>query len=143
MRTAVDTNVVSAIWSQEPASVQVATTLGRAKNEGGLVAGAAVYAELLAYPNMTEKLVNGFLEATGIDVDFEFARATWLEAGLRFARYAARRRRAGGGEQRRLLVDFLICAHALVQADRLVTLDAKRYQRDFPELKIIQAGYSL
>jgi len=42
-----------------------------------------------------------------------------------------------------LLVDFLIGAHALVQADRLMTLDAKRYQRDFPELKIIQTGYSL
>ena len=139
MRTAVNANVVSAIWSQEPASVRVATALGRAKNEGGLVAAAAVHAELFAYPNMTEKLVNGFLEATGIDVDFEFARDTWREAELRFARYAARRRRAGGGEQRRLLVDFLIGAHALVQADRLMTLDAKCYQRDFPELKIIQA----
>jgi predicted nucleic acid-binding protein len=110
MRTAVDTNVVLAVWSREPAAVQVAAALGRAKSEGALVVSAAVYAELLAYPNMTEILVNGFLKATGVDVDFEFQRATWLEAGRRFARYAGRRRRAGGGEQRRLLVDFLIGA---------------------------------
>ena len=137
MRTAIDTNVVSALWSREPSSAEIATKLGRAKGEGGLVASAAVYAELLAYPDMTELLVNDFLKVTGIDIDFEIQQEAWLEAGRRFARYAVRRRRVTGGEQRRLLVDFLVGAHALVQADRLMTLDAKRYNRDFPELEII------
>jgi predicted nucleic acid-binding protein len=51
MRTAIDTNVISALWSGEPASQGIAALLGRARNEGGLVVCARVYVELLAYPN--------------------------------------------------------------------------------------------
>jgi predicted nucleic acid-binding protein len=35
-----------------------------------------------------------------------------------------------------LLPDFLIAAHALLRADRLMTLDPARYQQDFPELRL-------
>jgi predicted nucleic acid-binding protein len=38
---------------------------------------------------------------------------------------------------KRLLADFIIGSHALAQADRLMTLDPKRYRQDFPELKLI------
>ena len=61
----------------------------------------------------------------------------WTEAGNRFARYAARRRKTTGQSPRRLLADFLIGAHALVQAERLLTLDPKVYQQDFPELQLL------
>lgn len=61
----------------------------------------------------------------------------WLEAGARFALYAKRRSRAAREGPERLLADFIIGSHALVRADRLVTLDARRYQRDFPELRLI------
>jgi hypothetical protein len=33
-----------------------------------------------------------------------------------------------------LLADFVVGAHALLLADRLMPLDAARYSRDFPEL---------
>jgi predicted nucleic acid-binding protein len=36
----------------------------------------------------------------------------------------------------RLLADFIIGSHALVHADRFMTLDPKRYAREFPELKL-------
>jgi predicted nucleic acid-binding protein len=137
MRTAIDTNVLSALWSKEPLASDIANTLGNAKTEGGLVVGAPVYAELLAYPKATESFVNSFLEDTGIDVDFEFQQRVWLEAGRRFARYAKRRRRTAQQAPRRLLADFIIGSHALAQADRLMTLDPKRYKQDFPELKLI------
>jgi predicted nucleic acid-binding protein len=137
VRTAIDTNVLSALWSREPIALRIEGLLGNAKNEGGLVVGAPVYAELLAHPKATESFVNGFLEDTGIAVDFEFQRSVWVEAGRRFARYATRRRRSARDEPRRLLSDLIIGSHALVQADRLMTLDPKRYQRDFPELKIV------
>lgn len=137
MRTAIDTNVVSALWSKEPLILKIVSKLGDAKREGGLVIGAPVYAELLAYPKATESFVNSFLADTGIAVDFDFQQSVWLEAGKRFARYATRRRGSGDGEPRRLLTDFFIGSHALAQADRLMTLDPKRYQRDFPELKLV------
>src|ERR1700730_18482753 len=104
MRTTIDTNVLSALWSKEPLASNRARHLGYAKAEGGLVVGAPVYAELLAYPKATESVVNGFLAVTGIDVDFEFQQRVWLEAGRRFARYAKRRRRTAAGP-RRLLAD--------------------------------------
>jgi predicted nucleic acid-binding protein len=137
MRTAIDTNVLSALWSKELLAPDIARNLGNAKTEGGLVVGAPVYAELLAYPKATESFVNGFLADTGIDVDFEFQQSLWLEAGRRFARYARRRRRTAHHGPRRLLADFIIGSHALTQADRLMTLDPNRYKQDFPELKLI------
>lgn len=137
MRTAIDTNVLSALWSKESLAADIARNLGNAKTDGGLVVGAPVYAELLAYPKATESFVNTFLADTGIDVDFEFQQPVWLEAGRRFARYAKRRRKSARQGPRRLLADFIIGSHALTQADRLMTLDPKRYKQDFPELKLI------
>ena len=52
-------------------------------------------------------------------------------------RYAKRRRRSAPQGPKRLLADFIIGSHALAQADRFLTLDPKRYKRDFPELKFI------
>jgi predicted nucleic acid-binding protein len=137
MRTAIDSNVFSALWSNEPLAGAAAERLGSAKDEGGVVISAAVYAELLAYPKATESFVNSFLEDTGVEVDFELQRSTWIEAGRRFAAYAKRRRRTARQSPKRLLADFIIGSHALAQTDRLMTLDAKRYERDFPELKLM------
>jgi predicted nucleic acid-binding protein len=137
VRTAIDTNVLSALWSREPFAAEVARKLGNARSEGGLVVAAAVYAELLAYPNLAESSIRDFLENTGISVDFDLPQSVWIEAGRRFARYANRRRRSAREGPRRLLVDFIIGAHALTQADRLMTLDAKPFHQDFRELKLI------
>jgi predicted nucleic acid-binding protein len=50
------------------------------------------------------------------------------------------RRNSGGGELRRLLVDFLIGAHAELRAERLLTLDPSRYTQDFPALRLMEVG---
>lgn len=86
MRTAIDTNVLSALWSREQLAADVAKKLGDAKIEGGLVIGAPVYAELLAHHKATEAFVSNFISDTGIVLDFELDRQVWLEAGRRFAR---------------------------------------------------------
>jgi hypothetical protein len=99
--------------------------------------GAPAYAELLAYPRATQVFVDDFLADTGIVVDFEIPQKLWIEAGRRFARYAERRRKSSRQSPRRLLVDFLVGAHALSQADRLMTLDSKLYKQDFPDLKLV------
>jgi predicted nucleic acid-binding protein len=37
-----------------------------------------------------------------------------------------------------LPADFVIAAHALLKADRLMTLDANRYGVDFPQLRLYE-----
>ena len=36
-----------------------------------------------------------------------------------------------------MLVDFIVGAHALLMADRFLTLDQGRYSKDFPELNLL------
>ncbi len=143
MRTAIDTNVLSALWSKEPLASDIARNLGNAKADGGLVVSAPVYVELQAYPKATESFVNDFLADTGIAVDFESQQPVWVEVGRRFARYAKRRRQSAHQVPKRLLADFIIGSHALAHADRFMTLDPKRYERDFPEAYIIYPHLSL
>jgi hypothetical protein len=137
MRTAIDANVISAIWSGEKSAEKATVQLGEARMEGALVISPFVFAELLAYPGATEAYVRAFIEATGVVVDYKLEERVWIETGLRLARYAARRRKSAGVGPRRLLADFLIGAHALVQADRLLTLDPTVYRQDFPELRLL------
>lgn len=137
MRTAIDTNIISALWTGEPSAEKIVAILARSSRAGGLTIAAPAYAELLAYPGATPEFVGGFLDSTRAIVDFRLDEAIWREAGLRFAKYAARRRLSRAGAPRRLLADFIIGAHALLHADRLLTLDVPLYARDFPELKLI------
>ena len=137
MLTAIDTNIVSALWSKEPASEDIANLLFTCKNEGGLLVAAPVYVELLAYPNATKAFVDNFLETTDIQVYFVLEESIWQQAGKAFAEYAQRRRRAKSGQPKRLPVDFLVGAHALTKADRLLTLDKKRYLTSFPNLTLL------
>ncbi len=137
MRTALDTNILSALWSNEPVAAIVAANLGAAKAMGAVLVSAPVYAELLAHPTLPEAAINRFLAETGVSVDFELSPEVWLGVGRRYAKYAARRRRTLGQGPKRLFADFVIGAHALFQADCLMTLDPQRYRRDFPELKLI------
>ena len=136
MRTAVDTNILSMLWSGEQLTPRVSAALAQAYDEGGLVISAPVYAELVAHPKATPAQVDEFLKDTGIEADFVVSERAWREIASRFSQYAIRRRASRGRAAKRLLADFIVGAHALVQADRLLTLDKGRYQRDFPELEL-------
>ncbi len=136
MRTAIDTNIVSALWSKEPSCQQVLPLLERSHREGALVICGAVYAELLAHPRSSRKFLDQFLGDTNIAVEFEMDEELWRDAGRRFAAYANRRRGEGGA--RRLLADFIVGSHARLRADRLLTLDSGRYRTDYPELKVLE-----
>lgn len=137
MRTALDTNVLSALWSSEPLASRVADELAEAYSQGGLVICAPVYAELLAHPSASQSFVDEFLSETGIVIDYSLDEPVWRQAAKSFAAYAHRRRRSAGGSPKPLLVDFIIAAHAFLRADRLMTLDRTRYERDFPRLRIV------
>jgi predicted nucleic acid-binding protein len=101
-----------------------------------LVVAAPVYAELMAHPKAAA-LLDRFLSDTDIIVDFQINEDVWREAGRTFSEYLKRRKQSGGGSAKRLLVDFIIGAHAWLRTDRLLTLDSSRYTSAFPQLEII------
>ena len=136
MITALDTNILSALWSGGGAAAGITSGLSGASAGGAVIVCGAVYAELLAYPGSSVEFIEAFLSDTRIEVEFALGKDIWKEAGIRFAAYSQRRRRSGGAEAKRLLIDFLVGSHALLRADRLMTLDAPRYRRDFPELEL-------
>ena len=142
MRTAIDTNAISALWSGEPLASAISNLLDEAASAGGLVICGAVYAELRAHPRASREFVDKFLASTSITIDYSMDAATWEQAASRFARYVVRRRASHSRtpHAKRLLADFIIGAHALTRADRLLTLDTSRYARDFADLVQVDAG---
>jgi predicted nucleic acid-binding protein len=92
VRTAIDTNILSALWSNETGSQEVLQQLGDARSLGALLIAPTVYAELLAYPKATAAFLDRFLSDTAITADFQLDESVWVDAGRRFARYAGHRR---------------------------------------------------
>jgi predicted nucleic acid-binding protein len=137
MRTALDTNILSPIWSAAPSAAMIAVELSRVRAEGALVISAPVFIELSAVPGLNVRTVRKALAETSIAIDFDLDEDVWMLAAESFAAHAIRRRRSGGGPPKRLLPDFVIAAHALLKADRLMTRDANRYSQDFPNLRLI------
>jgi len=137
MTTAIDTNVIIALWDRDASFSSAAqNALEAAFNRGGLVIAAPVLAELLAAPGRTEAFVDAFLEDTAIAVDWNLDEMVWRAAGRAFQRYAERRRKQRDLGTRRILADFLIGAHAENRGYRLLTLDERIYQPAFPKLVI-------
>ena len=137
MTTAIDSNVVIALWDKDPVlSLAAQSALEAAFRRGSLVVAAPVFAELLAAPGRTETFVGSFLEETGIVIDWDLGESVWRSAGRAFQRYAEGRRKHRDSGARRILADFLIGAHAHVLGCRLLTLDERLYRAAFPTLTI-------
>ena len=138
MRTAIDSNILSALFGLEPTSAKLVQLLGRCRQEGTLAICGTVFAEVHAIPRMTPALLAEFLSDTGITVDPAVSLADWSTIGLAFGKYADRRRANGGGQPKRLLADFAIGAHAFASCDRLLTLDVTRYRTAYPTLTLLR-----
>ena len=135
MATAIDTNVIVALWESSPeVSGRARAALDMSLERGVLVVAAPVFAELMAAPGRNEKFVDAFFRHTGIAVDWTLDEKVWRIAGTAFQRYAARRRSHGDPGPRRILTDFLIGAHALRYGHRLLTTDNRLYSAAFPLL---------
>src|SRR5689334_19684859 len=96
VKTAVDANVISALWTGEASSSDCRKALESAQRNGTLIISAPVYCELHACPGVTPEFVTRFLRDTGIIADFLIGEHVWREAATRFARYANRRRKSAG-----------------------------------------------
>src|SRR2546421_12563166 len=113
MITALDTNVLVALWDRDETLNSAAqAALDDAFARGKLIISGAVFAELLAFPRRTESFLDQFLTDTGIAVDWTTDESIWRAAGKPFQRYANRRRKQKSDGPRRTLPDFLIGAHA-------------------------------
>jgi hypothetical protein len=139
LRSAIDTNIISEIWSAQSRHKEAKSLLSDALSRGAPLICGIVYAELLAHPLVKPAVTESFLEAAGIEVDSSMDRAVWREAGIRYRAYSERRRRAKTAEHRQRLADFVVGAHALLRADRLITFNGSDFRSNFPELRIVPA----
>jgi predicted nucleic acid-binding protein len=138
MTTAIDTNVLVALWDVDPElNAASERALDSAQERGALAVSGAVYAELLALPGRTKKMLDAFFHATAIPVDWEAGEQIWRVAGRAFQSYVGRRKRSKEELPRRILADFFIGAHAALDRYRLMTLDQRLYRAAFPKLEIL------
>jgi predicted nucleic acid-binding protein len=138
MTTAIDTNIISALWNADDTLNRAAQgALDAQFGRETLVISGVVYAELLVAPKQTESFLDGFCKEAGIGVDWELGERVLRVAGVAFRGYAGRRRKQEGVEPGRILADFLIGAHALVHGYKLLTLDEGMYRAAFPRLGIV------
>jgi predicted nucleic acid-binding protein len=153
MTTAVDTNILLDILTKSPDHWISSTSKVRdALREGEVIVGEVVFAELS--PGLAdEDEVRSFIEELGIA--YRPSRFEALHrAGAAFRAYLQRRifrcQTCGvpvevacsdcgtlvTGRQH-IVADFMVGAHALVHAGRLVTRDRGYYGTYFPELKLL------
>ena len=137
MTTALDTNVVIALWDRNPVlSVAAKRALDTAQERGPLVLAAPVLAELMAVPGRDAAFLDEFVRSTNIRVDWDLNERVWRAAGRAFLAYASRRQRARKVRPKCILADFVIGAHAAVNGFRLLTLDSGIQKTAFPDLAI-------
>ncbi len=138
MTTAIDTNVIIALWQTDDAFNTLAESmLERIGARSQLVIAAPVFAELMAAPGRNVDLLEDFFRETGIRIDWVLDERAWRMAGAAFQAYAMRRRRMGEPPPRRIPADFLIGAHALRFGYHLLTFDRKLYPTAYPELILV------
>lgn len=158
MITAVDTNVIlDVLIPGQPFCESSKTLLERHLAKGRLVVCEIVFAEL-AYSFTAREELAQFLADTGMELLPSLSPTLFL-AGERWAAYARSGHRnrfecprcgkvftmdcphCGAAFAKRLHVlgDFLVGAHALTQADCLLSRDLGIYRSHFPDLPLVDA----
>jgi hypothetical protein len=134
--TAVDTNVLLDVFTGDahrgPASRDA---LDASLHQGTLVVSDVVWAETsAAFP--TSGAAAEAMATIGAVFTPTVQEAAAAAAG------AWRSYRAAGGPRTRVVADFLVASHALVQADRLLTRDRGFYRRYFADLTVVDPSHA-
>jgi predicted nucleic acid-binding protein len=129
--SAVDTNVLLDVFGADPAFGRVsADALRQALAEGALIACPVVWAEVATTFTDTQTAINA-MDSLGVSFS-AFDRGCALLASTQWHAH-----RAAGGRRNRIAADFLIGAHSIVFADRLLTRDQGFFRPYFGEVRIV------
>lgn len=131
MITAIDTNILVDVLEPDPVfGLASKEALKRCLREGSVIACEVVWAEVItAYSHKSQEALEA-LRRIGVEYS-----AMTLEACLGAANcWSAFRRK--NKVRNRIVADFLIGGHALVQAERLLTRDRGFYRTCFKALKV-------
>jgi predicted nucleic acid-binding protein len=128
MITALDTNIlVDLVQGRE----KVIDAIAKSSAQGQLIIGEIVYAEMCA--GMDFDQVESLCKDFGIELVYSSRRALSL-AGQIWRHYRAHH---AGSMKNRVLADFMVAAHALTHANRLVTHDRDFYRNYFKNLVLL------
>ncbi|MFZ4778474.1 MAG: type II toxin-antitoxin system VapC family toxin [Terrimicrobiaceae bacterium] len=130
MKTAIDSSVILSIYKAEPSGILWLEKLIALRRSSRLVACDVVIAE--TRPALPSDEVHRLqLEKLGVQflpISFETAcRAGQIQQAYR----------AAGGRRDRMIADFLVGAHALLQAGQLATDDDGFMRKYFEPLKLV------